>query len=173
LGFQATITGYPGSCKKALSSLFNEAFMDPREVASRIGQELYEKDEFGKLLGIKLQEISPGRSVLAMNVREDMVNGFGVVHGGAAFSLADSALAFACNSHGRLSMALEISISYPVSVQVGDVLTAIAEEVSLTNKIGIYSVMVTNQNGQKVAIFKGTVYRTTKEHNLDTIRTDY
>lgn len=92
-----------------------------------------------------------------------MCNGFGIIHGGITFSLADSALAFASNAHGRLSVALECSISYPNAVKVGDVLTAEATEVSLTNKIGIYNIPVTNQNDEIVGVFKGSVYRTSKE----------
>jgi acyl-CoA thioesterase len=80
-----------------------------------------------------------------------------------AFSLADSALAFAANAHGRISVALECSISYPKSVNIGDVLFAEATELSLSNKIGIYNIHVSNQNGELVGVFKGSVYRTSKE----------
>ena len=91
-----------------------------------------------------------------------MVNGFGLAHGGIAFSLADSALAFASNAYGRLSVALDCSISFPVAVKVGDELTATANELSLTNRTATYLIEVTNQKNEKVAFFKGTVYRTSK-----------
>jgi len=107
--------------------------------------------------------VEPGYCVLKMKIRDEMVNGFDIVHGGIAFSLADSALAFASNAHGRLSVALEVAISYPRSVKKGDELTATAEEFSLTNKIGIYNITITNQKDENVALFKGTVYRTSKE----------
>ena len=131
--------------------------------ARKIVQRMYERDRFSQLLGIKVREAHPGKCLLRMKVTREMVNGFNIVHGGATFALADSALAFASNSHGRLSVALEASISYPASVHVGDTLTASAEEVSLTNKTGVYIITITNQRKQKVGLFKGTVYRTSKE----------
>ena len=128
-----------------------------------IVNKMMETDAFSQWLGIKILESEPGSCKLQMTVRSEMCNGFGIIHGGITFSLADSALAFASNAHGRLSVALECSISYPVAVKVGDVLTAIATEVSLTNKIGIYNILVTNQNNEIVGVFKGSVYRTSKE----------
>ncbi len=98
-----------------------------------------------------------------MPVRNEMLNGFQIAHGGIAYSLADSALAFASNSHGRKSLSVETSISHTVSVKEGNVLTAATEELSLSDKIGVYLITITNQDNQKVAYFKGTVYRTSKE----------
>lgn len=94
------------------------------------------------------------KSIIQMQVREEMLNGFGLIHGGIAFSLADSALAFASNAYGRLSVALECSISYPAPVNNGDTLTATAEELSLTNRIGVYQITISNQQGVKVAFSK-------------------
>jgi len=91
-----------------------------------------------------------------------MLNGFGILHGGITFSLADSALAFASNSHGKKSVSIEASMSYIGQVMEGDILTATAEEASLTNKIGIYNITVTKEDKTVVALFKGTVYRTDK-----------
>ena len=99
-----------------------------------------------------------------MTIRTEMANGFGVCHGGVTYALADSALAFACNTHGRVTMAIENSIGYPAVVSVGDVLTATAVEESATNRLGFYSVKVTNQGGTVVATFRGTVFRTQIEH---------
>lgn len=124
---------------------------------------MMETDAFSQWLGIKILASEKGSCKLQMQVRPEMCNGFGIIHGGVTFSLADSALAFASNAHGRLSVALECSISYPNAVNVGDVLTAEATEVSLSNKIGIYNIPVTNQKGEIVGAFKGTVYRTSKE----------
>lgn len=130
---------------------------------NEIVNKMMETDAFSQWLGIEILEAEKGGCKLQMTVRSEMCNGFGIIHGGITFSLADSALAFASNAHGRLSVALECSISYPVAVKVGDVLTAIATEVSLTNKIGIYNIPVTNQNNEIVGVFKGSVYRTSKE----------
>ncbi len=138
--------------------------MDPQETARKVGAKMLSEDQFSQSLRIKLVSISPGHCTLSMTVKPGQVNGFKVIHGGVTYAFADSALAFACNSHGRLSMALEVSMSYPAPVYPGDQLTAVAEEISLTNKIGIYHVLVTNQDGKKVGVFKGTVYRTGKSY---------
>lgn len=133
--------------------------------AINIVDQMYNNDKFSQWLGIERVVVEQGKSVLRMKIREEMVNGFGIIHGGITFSFADSALAFASNAHGRISVALECSISYSVSVKVNDVLTATAEEFALTNKTGVYLITVSNQENEKVAFFKGTVYRTSKEWN--------
>lgn len=120
-------------------------------------------DHFSQWLGIEILEQAAGSCTLQMTVREEMQNGFGVVHGGISYSFADSALAFACNSHGIKSMSIETSISHTSPVHAGDVLTARAREVSLKNKIAIYDIEVKNQDQVTVALFKGTVYRLGKE----------
>ena len=124
---------------------------------------MYDNDAFSQWLGIEVVEVKDGYCELKMTVRKDMLNGFQIAHGGIAYSLADSALAFASNSHGRKSLSVETSISHTVSVKEGDVLTAITEELSLSDKIGVYLITITNQDNQEVAYFKGTVYRTSKE----------
>ena len=124
---------------------------------------MYDNDAFSKWLGIEVVEAKDGYCELKMPVRKEMLNGFQIAHGGIAYSLADSALAFASNSHGRKSLSVETSISHTVSVKEGDVLTANTEELSLSDKIGVYLITITNQDNQEVAYFKGTVYRTTKE----------
>ena len=124
---------------------------------------MYDNDAFSQWLGIEVVEVKDGYCELKMTVRKEMLNGFQIAHGGIAYSLADSALAFASNSHGRKSLSVETSISHTVSVKEGDVLTANTEELSLSNKIGVYHITITNQDNQEVAYFKGTVYRTTKE----------
>ena len=124
---------------------------------------MYDNDAFSHWLGIEVVEVKDGYCELKMTVRKEMLNGFQIAHGGIAYSLADSALAFASNSHGRKSLSVETSISHTVSVKEGDVLTANTEELSLSDKIGVYHITITNQDNQKVAYFKGTVYRTTKE----------
>lgn len=129
----------------------------------KIVDKMMETDAFSQWLGIEVIESKKGYCQLKMTVRPEMCNGFGIIHGGVTFSLADSALAFASNAYGRLSVALECSISYPNPVNVGDTLFAEATEVNLSNKIGIYNIPVTNQNGVLVGAFKGIVYRTSKE----------
>ena len=124
---------------------------------------MYDNDAFSQWLGIEVVEVKDGYCELKMTVRKEMLNGFQIAHGGIAYSLADSALAFASNSHGRKSLSVETSISHTVSVKEGDVLTANTEELSLSDKIGVYHITITNRDNQEVAYFKGTVYRTTKE----------
>jgi acyl-CoA thioesterase len=135
-------------------------------LAKRVVDHMYDNDQFSQWLGIERVKIEQGHCILKMNVRQEMVNGFGIAHGGIAFSFADSALAFASNAYGRLSVALDCSISFSVAVKVGDVLTATANELSLTNKTGTYLIEITNQRNEKVAFFKGTVYRTSKEYSV-------
>ncbi len=134
--------------------------MTPSE---KIVDEMYKNDAFTQWLGIEIMEISAGFCQLKMTVRKEMLNGFQIAHGGIAYSLADSALAFASNSQGRKSLSVETSISHTVSVKEGDSLTAMTNEISLSPKIGIYLISIKNQNEQEVALFKGTVYRTSKE----------
>ena len=124
---------------------------------------MYDNDAFSQWLGIEVVEVKDGYCELKMTVRKEMLNGFQIAHGGIAYSLADSAVAFASNSHGRKSLSVETSISHTVSVKEGNVLTATTEELSLSDKIGVYFITITNQKNEEVAYFKGTVYRTSKE----------
>lgn len=121
-------------------------------------------DAFTQWLGIEIEDVKPGYAKLMMRVRPEMVNGFNVSHGGIAFSLADSALAFASNSYGRLALAIENNISFIKKVTAGDILTATTEELSLGNRIAVYNVSVVNQDGKQVAQFRGTVFRTQEKH---------
>jgi acyl-CoA thioesterase len=137
--------------------------MTPKEKAVRIVDRMFEKDYFSQWLGIERLEEDAGRCMLRLTVRREMLNGFGIAHGGITYSLADSALAFASNSRGRHAVSIETSISHIESLREGDVITAVAEEESLGNRIAHYSVKVVNQEGKTVALFKGIVYRTGKE----------
>jgi acyl-CoA thioesterase len=137
--------------------------MDKRALAEKVLDTMYNNDHYSKWLGIERITIEPGRCILRLKVRKDMLNGFAIAHGGITYSLADSALAFASNSHGRKAVSIETSISHAEQVHEGDILTATAEETKISNKIGIYSIIVTNQKNEKVALFKGTVYRTSAE----------
>lgn len=120
---------------------------------------MYDRDAFSQWLGIELVALGAGTCTLQMRVRADMLNGFGVAHGGITFSLADSAFAFACNSQGRQSVSIHCSVEHVVAVREGDVLTAVAEEEHLGQAISNYAVRVTKTPGQPVAFFRGVAYR--------------
>jgi acyl-CoA thioesterase len=120
-------------------------------------------DFFSQWLGIEIIEVKEGSCKLQMTVRKDMLNGFGIAHGGITYSLADSALAFASNSHGQKSVSIETSISHTESLKEHDVIIAEAFEEKCSNKIGIYTIKITKSSDLKVvALFKGTVYRTSQ-----------
>jgi acyl-CoA thioesterase len=137
--------------------------MTEKELAAKVVATMYENDWFSQWLGIKVEATGPGICKLSMQVRKEMLNGFAIAHGGITYSLADSALAFASNSHGRKSVSVETSISHTVSLKEGDLITAVAKEKSLSNKIAIYDIEITNVENKIVALFKGTVYRTSKD----------
>lgn len=137
--------------------------MEINKKATAIVDGMMENDAFSHWLGIEHLEKNAGYSRIKMVVRPEMVNGFGIAHGGISYSLADSAFAFASNSQGRKAVSIETSISHLAAIQVGDTLIAIAKQESLTHRVGVYTVEVNNQDGKKVALFKGTVYRSSSE----------
>ena len=137
------------------------------ELAEAVVASMLARDAFTRWLGAELVAVRPGHCSLRMRVREDMVNGFGVAHGGIAFSLADSAMAFACNSTGRVTVAVDNSVSYPAAIRLDDELVAIAEEESATNRLAFYRVSVRRQDDTIVALFRGTVYRTQRLHETE------
>jgi acyl-CoA thioesterase len=136
--------------------------MDKQALAEKVVDTMFANDYFSQWLGIERVKVEPGHCILKMQIRKEMLNGFSIAHGGIAYSLADSALAFASNSHGRKSLSVETSISHTVSIHEGDVIFATAREISLTNKLGIYYITLT-KNDSTIALFRGTVYRTSKE----------
>jgi acyl-CoA thioesterase len=123
---------------------------------------MMENDMFSKWLGISIIEINEGYSKIQMLVRPEMINGLGTVHGGIAFSFADSAFAFACNNRNILSVALDTSINFIKPIFVGDTLIGEAKEIHNGRSTGLYHITITNQNENIVAIFKGTCFRTEK-----------
>ena len=133
------------------------------EKVDQIFQKMYDQDWFSQWLGIELIEMGEGRCTLKMTIRKEMLNGFGIAHGGITYSLADSAFAFASNSRGRKSVSIETSINHVKALKEGDTILAMAKEETVTNKTGVYSIIVTRESGEKVAIFKGLVYRTSEE----------
>lgn len=130
----------------------------------KVVDHMVQQDAFSQWLGIEVLEIKEGQSRISMHIRPEMVNGFGIAHGGIAFSLADSAFAFACNNRNNLSVALDTNISFTKAVQVGDQLTAEAIEIHNGKSTGVYSISIYNQHQQQVALFKGTCFRTGKTH---------
>jgi acyl-CoA thioesterase len=130
--------------------------------AASIVAHMMEKDRFSQWLGIEVLEVLDGYCRIRMELRPEMVNGFDIIHGGIAFSLADSALAFACNNRNNLSVALETSISFTRTMKVGDVLTAEAKELHNGRSTGLYIIAIMNQENLQVALFKGTCFRTGK-----------
>jgi acyl-CoA thioesterase len=131
-----------------------------QSLAERLIATMRARDPFSAWLGIDLLALKPGGCTVRMTVRPEMLNGHAVCHGGVTFSLADSALAFASNTHGRITMSIENGISYLTPVKAGDVLTATAEEEAAGEKLARYRVTVRRQDDTAVAIFRGTVFRT-------------
>jgi acyl-CoA thioesterase len=123
---------------------------------------MLQRDRFSQWLGLEIDEYAIGYCKLHYRITDVMLNGFNIVHGGVLFAAADSALAFACNSHGILTVALDASISFTRPARSGDLMTVEAREVHLGNKIGVYDIRTTNEQGELVALFKGTAYRTSK-----------
>jgi acyl-CoA thioesterase len=130
----------------------------PKQVVDHMMQH----DAFSQWLDIEVLHVQEGYSKIRMTLREEMLNGFGVIHGGIAFSLADSAFAFACNNRNNLSMALDTSITFTKALKPGDVITAEAKELHNGRSTGLYIITVKNQNNEQVALFKGTCFRTGK-----------
>ena len=124
------------------------------------------RDKFSAWLGLEVVSVEAGACTCRMTVREEMVNGFGVSHGGIVFSLADSAFAFACNSSGFVTVSIENSIRYPAAIHPGDVLTATVKQLGSSKRLGYFAGEVTKQDGKVVGLFTGTSYQTDKPHSL-------
>lgn len=128
-----------------------------------IFQKMFDHDPFSQWMGLELVAVGAGHCTLRMTVRPEMLNGFGVAHGGITFSLADSTFAFACNSHGRQAMSIHCSIEHVAPVRAGDVLTATAREEHLGNTISNYVIVVTGAGDAPVAFFRGVAFRKQQE----------
>lgn len=135
------------------------AGLDPQAVAERVLSVLAERDTAARGIGAVFESIGPGRARISMTVREDMLNGFGICHGGIITVLADTAFAFSCNSYNEMTVASGVSLDFVTPGQPGDVLTAEAREVFTTGRTGVYDIDVTNQKGQLVAVMRGKSYR--------------
>ena len=128
-------------------------------LAERTARALFARDRASQAFGMRLDAVAPGRARLLMRVRGDMVNGHGLCHGGIVFALADSAFAFACNSYNDSTVAAAASIDYLAGAREGDELAAEASELWRTRRNGLYEIVVSNQRGERVALFRGRSYR--------------
>jgi len=127
--------------------------------AERAAAALYERDLASQALGMRLAAVRPGWARVTMRVRGDMVNGHRVCHCGLLFALADSAFAFACNSHNESTVAAAASIDFLAGAREGDELIAEASELWRTRRNGIYEISIHNQHGERIALFRGRSYR--------------
>lgn len=123
--------------------------------AERSSEAMLKDDHATKAMGMTIETVAPGMATLSMLVRKDHLNGHGSCHGGAIFTLADSAFAFACNSHNTVTVAQHCSVTFLAPGRQGDQLTATAREVTLAGRSGIYDVTVTRQDGMAIAEFRG------------------
>lgn len=133
-----------------------------KDIPKAVFDKMMSTDYFSQWLGIEGVEHREGFCRIKMEVRREMLNGFGIVHGGVTFGLADSALAFAANSYNVLSVTLDGFITYPNPGKKGDTLIAEAREKTSNKKTAMYDVTVRNQNGLPIGLYRATVYRTKK-----------
>jgi acyl-CoA thioesterase len=133
--------------------------LDAQRLAERAVAALYAGDRASQNLGIRVEKIAPGAVRVAMIVRGDMVNGHRLCHGGIVFALADSAFAFACNSYGDNTLAAAASIDFLAPAREGDALTADASELWRAGRSGLYEITVSNQRGERIALFRGRSHR--------------
>ena len=133
--------------------------MSPQELAEATAHAMFKRDEASKLLGMQIVKMGPGYALLTMTVRPDMLNGHRTCHGGYIFALADSAFAFSCNSHNRNTVASGCTIDYLAPGRAGDLLTAEAVEQSRSGRTGVYDVLVSNDAGTRIALFRGKSYQ--------------
>ena len=141
--------------------------LSPQQIADAVGTGMFANDRAAHGAGLHLATIGPGSATLTMRVTDNMLNGFAICHGGYITLLADTAFAYACNSYNALTVASSLGIDFIAAVQGGDVLTAVASEVNLAGRTGVYDVEVRNQHGARVAMFRGRSYRMTGKTVVD------
>jgi acyl-CoA thioesterase len=132
--------------------------MTPQQIAEATREAMWKDDRASKALGMQVLAVGPGSATLAMTVRDDMLNGHDICHGGLVATLADSAFAFACNAYNEITVAAGFDVNLLAAAKLGDVLTATATEVSKAGRTGVYDIAVTNQRGEAVAAFRGRSY---------------
>ncbi len=130
----------------------------PQQIAEKVRDAMLAGDHATKMLGMRIVEVGPGRAVIEMVVRQDMLNGHAICHGGLIATLADSTFAFACNAYNELSVASGFSIDLLAPGRLGDLLTATCHEVSKSGRTGVYDTDVLNQRGERIAVFRGRSY---------------
>lgn len=133
--------------------------MTPQQIAEAVRDAMFANDRASQSLGMEILAIGPGTATMAMTVREDMLNGVDICHGGLITTLADSTFAFACNSYNELTVASGFSVDIVAPGKLGDRLTAVGVEVSLSGRTGVYDITVRNQRDELVAVFRGKSYR--------------
>jgi acyl-CoA thioesterase len=141
--------------------------LSPQQIADAVGTGMFAKDRAAHGAGLHLATIGPGSATMTMRVVDNMLNGFAICHGGYITLLADTAFAYACNSYNALTVASSLGIDFIAAVQGGDILTAVASEVNLAGRTGVYDVEVRNQHGARVAMFRGRSYRMTGKTVVD------
>ena len=129
--------------------------LSPQKVAEAAAEAMFANDKASRALGMEIVEVGPGIATLRMTVRDDMVNGHAICHGGLIFTLADSAFAFGCNGYNRVTVAQGCEITFIAPAKLGDILTATCREVSLKGRNGVYDIAVTNQDNETIALFRG------------------
>jgi acyl-CoA thioesterase len=127
----------------------------PQQTADLVRERLFAHDHASQALGMRIVEVTPGTALLTMAVRADMLNGHQLCHGGLIATLADSAFAFACNSYNELTVASGFAIELLAPARLGDVLSARCTEISKAGRTGVYDTEVTNQRGERIAMFRG------------------
>lgn len=132
---------------------------EAQALAERVAETMYSRDRASQGLGMRIVRVGPGLAELTMSVRNDMLNGHAICHGGFIFALADSAFAFACNSYNLTTVASGCAIDFMAPAREGDVLTAMARERSASGRTGVYDIEVNNQRGETIALFRGKSYR--------------
>ena len=133
--------------------------IDAQALAERVAAEMFARDRASQAMGMRVENVAPGRAVLTMTVRADMLNGLATCHGGFIFTLADSAFAFACNSANMVTVASGCSIDFVAPARERDVLTAVAQERASSGRTGVFDIDVKNQRGETVALFRGKAHR--------------
>ncbi len=128
---------------------------DPQTVADQVRDAMWAGDKAAHMLGMRVLAIAPGSATLQMTVREDMLNGHAICHGGLITTLADTAFAYGCNSYNEMTVASGFGVDLLAPGRLGDVLTATCREVSKAGRTGVYDVEVHNQRGERIAVFRG------------------
>ena len=147
------------SMSKSIIALVADDQQAARELAQEVRERMYAGDHATRAMGIAIVDVGPGSAHVRMTVRQDMLNGFAICHGGVLTTLADTAFAYACNAYNEITVASGLSIDFVAPAKEGDVLDARCEEQAVSGRTGVYDVVVTNQRDERIALFRGRSYR--------------